>query len=50
MGCNLSCVYLVNCVSRIQLRMSVAMDVRCATYGVRLAMEHVEEYVLCLQL
>jgi len=44
-----SCVYLVYCVSRILFRMSLARDVRCATYSVRLAMDHVEGFVLCLQ-
>jgi hypothetical protein len=48
MGWNVSCAYLVYCVSGILLRMSVAMGVRCATYSVRLAMDHVEECVLCL--
>ena len=33
---------LVCCVSRILFRMSLAMDVLCATYSVRLAMDHVE--------
>ena len=44
----MSCAYLVYCVSGILLRMSVVMGVRCATYSVRLAMDHVEECVLCL--
>ena len=49
MGWNVSCAYLAYCVSRILFRMSLAMDVRCATYSVRLAMDHVEGFVLCLQ-
>ena len=62
MGWNVSCAYLVYCVSRLLFRMSLAMDVRCATYSVRLAMDvrcvtfsvrlamdHVEGFVLCLQ-
>jgi len=32
-----SCAYLVYCVSRILFGMSLNMDVRCATYNVRLA-------------
>jgi len=44
-----SCAYHAYCVSRILFRMSLAMDVRCATYSVRLAMDHVEGFVLCLQ-
>ena len=30
------------CVSRILFSMSLAMDVLCATYSLRLAMDHVE--------
>ena len=36
-------------MSRILFRMSLDMDVSCATYSVRLAMDHVEGFVLCLQ-
>ena len=42
----MSCAYLVYCVSRILFRMSLAMDVRCVTYSVRLAMDHMEGFVL----
>jgi len=35
MGWKVSCAYLVYCVSRILFRMSLAMGVRRATYGVR---------------
>jgi len=45
MGWNVSCAYLVYCVSRTLFRMNLAMDVRCATYSVRLAMDHVEGFV-----
>ena len=45
----MNCAYLVYCVSRILFRMSLAMDVRFATYSVRLAMDHVEGFMLCLQ-
>jgi len=41
--------YIVYCLSRIQLRMSLAMYVRCVTYNVRLAMDHVEKYALPMQ-
>ena len=49
MGWNVSCAYLVYCVSRKLFRMSLAMDVLCGTCSVRLAMDHVEGLVLCLQ-
>jgi len=49
MGWKVSCAYLVYCVSRVLFRMSLAMDVLCATYSVRLAMDHVEGFVLHLQ-
>jgi len=43
-------VVLILCiVCHILFRMSLAMDVRCATYSVRLAVDHVEGFVLCLQ-
>ena len=41
----MSCAYLVYCVSPILFRTSLAMDVRCATYSVRMAMDHVEGFV-----
>ena len=41
----MSCAYFVYCVSRILCSMSLAMDVPCATYSVRLAMDHVEGFV-----
>jgi len=48
MRCKVSCVYFVHCVSRILFGMSLAMDVRCATYSLRLAVNHVKGFVLCL--
>ena len=45
MGWKVSCAYLVYCVSRILFRMSLTMDVRCATYSARLAMDHVQGFV-----
>ena len=42
MGWKVSCAYFVYCVSRTLFRMSLAMDVRCATDNVGLAMDHVE--------
>jgi len=47
MGWKVSCAYLVYCVSRILFRMSLTMDVRCATFSARLTMDHVEGFVLC---
>ena len=46
---NMNCAYLVYCVSHILFRMSLAMDVHCATYSMRLAVDHVERFMLCLQ-
>jgi len=45
----MNCAYLVYCVSHILFRMSLAMDVHCATYSMRLAVDHVERFMLCLQ-
>ena len=42
MGWKVSCAYLVYCVSLMLFGMSLVMHVRCATYRVRLAMDHVE--------
>jgi len=49
MGWKVSCAYLVCCVSRILFRRSLGMDVRCAAYSVRLTVDHVEGFVLYLQ-
>jgi len=51
MGWKVSWAYLTYRVCRTLFRMSPSMDVRCATYmySVRLAMDHVERFVLCLQ-
>jgi len=49
MGWNVNCAGLVNCVSRVLFIMSLAVDVRCATYSVRLAMDHLEGFALYLQ-
>ena len=45
----MSHAYRVYCVSRMLFRMNLAMDVRCVPYSVRLAMDFVEGFVLCLQ-
>jgi len=45
MGWKVSYAYLVYCVSRRLFKRSLGMDVRCATYSVRLAMDHVEGFV-----
>ena len=49
MGWNVCCAYLLYCVRHILFSMILDMDVRCATYSVRLAMDNVEEHELCLQ-